>query len=202
MKIKKILLIVMAVLLLLTCFTACDDGEQQKPANNEYEFLDKMLELNYSKITLTITNKFDEETSLVSQYVMSYSGETVTVDYTIERFNQISLDKPNTEVKYTITGQTLIKDGVSATVDDGNVVITPEIAEVNFSFKEEYFENAELTSLYLKANVKDANSFMQKSLTCNDMKVYAEFLDAFYQIKVNYTNENGTQVEYNYEFTL
>ena len=127
----------------------------------------------------------------------------VTVDYTIERFNQISLENPNTDVKYTTSGQVVLKNGdTSATLDNGNIVITPDVAKADFDFKAEYFKNAELTSLYMKADVKDVNSFMKTTLNCKDMKVYAEFLDAYYLIKVNYADENGTQVEYNYEFTL
>ncbi len=191
------------------CFTACDEEEkpstssgEETPAINEYEFLNKMLDLSYSKITLTITSKFDEETSLTSKYVMSYSEKNVTVDYTVERFNQISLDKPNTEVKSTFTGQAVIENGSSVTSNTGDVVITPEIAKIDFDFKKECFENTELTSLYLKADVKNAKDFMGANIESQDIKVYAEFLDAFYQIKVNYTNQNGTLVEYNYEFTL
>ncbi len=199
MEIKKILLMIMAVLICVMCFTAC---EEESSASKEYENLNKMLKSYYSKITLTVTDKFDEETSLVSKYEMSYSDKTVTVDYTVERFNQISLDKPNESVKSTIIGEAVIENGSSVTLNSGDVVITSDIADIDFDFKEEYFENAELTSLYLKADVKDANSFMKTSLSCKDMKVYAEFFDAFYQIKVTYTIENGTQVEYNYEFTL
>lgn len=198
MKVKKIILTIMAVLMCIMCFTACDE---ETPAFNEYENLNKMLKLDYSKITLTVTDRFDEETSLTSKYVMSYSGKNVTVDYTVERFNQISLDTPNTGVKSTVTGQAVIENG-SVVSNSGNVIITPAVENIDLNFKEEYFENAELTGLYLRADVNDASSFMKNSISCEDMKVYAEFLDAFYQIKVTYTNEKGNSVEYNYEFTL
>ena len=63
------------------------------------------------------------------------------------------------------------------------------------TFKGEYFANAELTGVYLKADVTDPDGFTGSSLNCADMKVYATFLEMFYEIEITYVGETGNAVE-------
>lgn len=169
-------------------------------ASDEYAPLNAMLDLNYSKIILTVTDTFGEDSSLKSEYVLEYSEVGVTVKYSVERFNNVSIDAPAASDKITLTGTAQIKDG--AVTGGENVNLPATIADTGFTFKGEYFENADLTGVYLKADVKNASGFTGTEIVCSDMKVFATFLDSFYDITVTYTGENGNAVECAYKFSI
>ena len=156
--------------------------------------------INYSKIILTVTDTFGEDSSLKSEYVLEYSEVGVTVKYSVERFNNVSIDAPAASDKITLTGTAQIKDG--AVTGGENVNLPATIADTGFTFKGEYFENADLTGVYLKADVKNASGFTGTEIVCSDMKVFATFLDSFYDITVTYTGENGNAVECAYKFSI
>ena len=169
-------------------------------SDDEYTELNAMLDLNYSKIILTVTNTFEDTASLTSEYVMEYSDGGVTVKYSVERFTSISLDAPASDNKTTLTGEAVIKDGVVTGGENVNLPAT--IAEKGLTFKGEYFANAELTGVYLKADVTDPDGFTGSSLNCADMKVYATFLEMFYEIEITYVGETGNAVECAYRFFI
>ena len=197
---KKRFLAFAAIGVAVCCLCACakktDNGD-----NAEYDALNAMLKADYSQIALTVTNTYDEDTSLKSEYTITYSDTQITVEYSVERFVEISLDKPSTEVKTTLTGVAVIVDGnVSFTGDD--VGITADIAHPRLTFKKDYFKNAELTGNYLIADVKNASAFLGSQINCTDMKVTAIFLDMFNDIKISYISESGNKVEYVYKFNI
>ena len=197
---KKQFLAFAAIGVAVCCLGACakktDNGD-----NAEYDALNTMLKVDYSKIELTVTNTYDEDTSLESKYLMTYSDTRITVEYSVERFIEISLDNPSAEVKTTLTGVAVIKDGdISFTGDD--VGITSEIANPKLTFKKDYFKDAQLTDMYLIADVKNASAFLGSQLKCTDMKVKAIFLDVFYEIQISYVSEIGSKVEYAYTFNI
>lgn len=169
-------------------------------ASDEYAPLNAMLDLNYSKIILTVTDTFDDTASLTSEYEMEYSDGGVTVKYSVERFTEVSLDAPAANEKTTLTGTAQIKDG--AVTGGENVNLPATIADTGLTFKGEYFENAELEGTYLKADVKNVSGFMGADIVCSDMKVFATFLDSFYNIRITYTGEKGNAVKCLYEFSL
>lgn len=169
-------------------------------ASDEYAPLNAMLDLSYSKITLTVTDTFDDSASLISVYEMEYSDGGVTVKYSVERFTELSLDAPAANEKTTLTGTAQIKDG--AVTGGENVNLPATIADTGLTFKGEYFENADLTGVYLKADVKNASGFTGTDIVCSDMKVFATFLESFYEITITYTGENGNAVECVYKFSI
>lgn len=159
-----------------------------------------MLKADYSRITLTVTDTFDEDTYLKNEYIINYTDSQITVDYSVEKFNELSLDNPVTQVKTVYEGQAVIVDGVLVSVDDEEVELTADIAKVGLTFKKQYFKNVEFTDLSLKAEVSDAKSFLDAELNCTDMKVEAVFLQSFYSILITYNSSIGSKVEYKYSF--
>lgn len=188
---KKPAFAIAAVCAATCCLTACnlDDG---------YGALNKKLKLNYSTVTLTVTDIFDEGASLESKYNMAFSDDAVTVTYTQERFAELSLDGFPSDSKTVISGEAVIKDGAVTSGDIGVSGILPD----GLNFKEEYFENASLSETSFKADVKNAAGFFDTGITCTDMKVTAYFKDALTSITVTYISEKGNSVKYRYEFTL
>lgn len=195
---KKRILTLVAVATAACCLSACTDGS----AADEYAKLNEMLNANYSQVVLTVTDAFDEDTSLKSEYVIKYSESSVTVNYTVEKFAESSLDNPSTDLKLTLIGEAVINDGVVVPVSGDDINLTPDIARTGFTFKGEYFENAELAGIYFTADVKNASAFLGSQLTCTGMKVEATFLEVFYDINVTYTSASGSRVEFNYVFTI
>lgn len=190
---KKSILMIAAAGVAACALSACG-GE-----TTGYDQLNSMLAENYSQIALTVTDTFDEDLSLKSEYVFKYSESEIKVEYSVERFADISLDNTSNGLTVTATGTAVIKDGeVKGGKDAG---ITADMANLKFNFKEQYFENATLTGVYFKADVKNVGSFLGLALGCTDMKVYAEFLDVFYSIDISYTLD-GNKVECNYVFTV
>lgn len=185
---KYMLLAVTAVCAVSCCFAAC--------GTVGYDDLNDKLDLNYSAITLTVTDKYDEDTSLTSNYHMTFSDDKVTINYNIQRFAEISLDNPSESIKESISGTTVIKDGVVMSGDIGVSGVLPD----GLDFKEEYFENAKLAKTSLFADVKDASAFLGTQVTCFGMRVNAAFGDAFNSITVTYKGERGNNVQYLYQF--
>lgn len=208
---KKLILMFLAGCAVLCAFTACskDDAEQEK-----IERLNSFLEINYSKIVLTVKDTFiedlplsdvNEELSLTSEYVITYTDEnTVHVDYCVERFAQIDgiLADENLATPEKIKGEAVIVDGAVASKTDDDAYIPPQIIGGGLDFKKIYFENINLGDMYFIADVKDPDSFMGTAITCSDMKVETSFLDAFYNILITYRSESGSKVEIRYAFTL
>ena len=195
---KKSILMIAAAGVAACCLGACSSSCGKKGDSKKYDQLNSMLAVNYSQISLTVTDTFDDNTSLKSEYVFKYSESEITVEYSVERFSQLSLDA-STEFKTTFEGTAVIKDGK---VTGGEEVgLTAAMASPKFTFKEENFENITLTGVYLQADVKNVGAFCGLALGCTDMKIYAEFLQIFYNIEISYT-QDGNSVVYKYVFTL
>ena len=194
---KKFLMI-FAACTAMCCLTACGGSEDVNSAHNKYENLNSMLGLDYSGITITITNNFtEEEITLESVYEIKYAQNEITVEYKVERLAEISFDTPSSDLKTTYEGTAVIKNGA---ISENNAGITADIAKLSLSFKEEYFENVTLNDMILKADVKNASAFLGTGVTCTDMHVSARFLDFFYNITVDY-KQSGHEIEYKYLFT-
>ena len=201
---KKLIALICAVCALVCVLTACGEPKNPDPSpdssvKDEYDNLNSMLALSYSEIEITVDNTFTEEDiTLESVYTVKYAQSKITVEYKVERFAEISFENPTGGLKTVLSGTAEIKDGVISQNDAG---ITADIATLSINFKEEYFENAELTSMYFKAGVKDASGFMGTDINCTDMRAEATFLDCFYDLTVSY-KQAGHEVEYKYLFTL
>ena len=186
------------------CVAACCLGGCSTPDKNpvdEYDFLNKMLDLNYSQLEITVTETIDESTSLNSEYLITYSESVIKVEYSVEKFVEISLDDPATESKTTLTGTAIIVDGFLSVIGS-DVGITKDIAKVSLNFKKKYFENDLLNSSDFEADVKDVKGFLGSKITCSDMKVTANFSGAFSQIDITYISNLGNAVEYKYNFKI
>lgn len=170
-------------------------------AKNQYDALNERLAAHYSEIVLTVTDTFDEDTSLTSVYTFSYpSAENVVIHYTVESFGEISLDG-GTE-KVTRTGTALITDGALILTTGDDIGIPESFAKKGLTFRAEYFGNAQLNETAFSADVTNVSAFLGCELACSDMKVSASFADAFESLTVTFTAADGSAVEFCYEFTL
>lgn len=186
------------------CFGACNSScNDDKPSFNQYDELNSMINKSYSKIELTVTDTFDGDTSLVSEYTMQYSEGGVTVSYSVERFSSLSLGGDDWLIT-VYTGEAVIKDGSVVSVTGDDIGITADITKTGFTFKQEYFANVNesILGIRLEADVVNPGGFTGTDMTCTDMKVKADYFDAFTEMQIAYTAENGGKVEYAYVFTV
>ena len=199
---KKTIFTIVAVCAAATCLSACNMScEGDKPATpvDPYDAINEMFNADYSKIDVTVTNTFDEGAELVSTYEMNYSGNEITINYSIERFTGISLDDASME-KAVTTGTAKVVNGI---VTDDNDMIDV-IPQMMYTFKAEYFSNVNeaLLDMMLKADVTDPLGFMGANIKCTDMKVSAEYITAFNKMEITYKGESGNSVKITYDFTV
>ena len=190
---------IICVLCALACaLTGCKPVK--KPVYDEYAGLNTKLGASYSQISITVNNTFtDEDITLESKYTVKYSQSEITVDYKVERFASVSLENPTDEVKTVYEGTAVIVGGI---ISGGSEVgLTADISKLSLNFKEEYFNNAVLTGIFFKADVKNASAFLGADVSCTDMTVSAEYVEVFSVIEINYT-ESGNKIQYLYEFTI
>lgn len=195
MKIKKHIPLIMTL-----CVAAAVCGGCTTENNEEYDKLNAKLKLNYSQIVLTVTNEIDEELVLTSEYTMKFADGGMTVTYSIERLPEVSLDSTASE-KTTLNGEAKIESGNVTYVQGDEVNLDALTDGVGLNFKNEYFAHADLTDMYLIADVVNPSGFMGAELKCTEMKVEASFLEIFYDIRVTYLGQNGNRVKYFYAFT-
>ncbi|MDE6586287.1 MAG: hypothetical protein K2K80_06380 [Clostridia bacterium] len=196
MKIKKLSPVIAALCITAAVFSGCNTNH-----NTQYDELNAMLDVNYSKVVLTVTDTFGADAVLVSEYTIKFSDDGMTVNYSVERFSEVSLDFVPS-LKTTLVGEALVADGKVTYVQGDEVNMDALTTGTGFDFKEEYFDNIDLTGVYLMADVNNPSGFIGSSLTCTEMKVKATFLKIFYDIKITYRSQSGNQVECLYVFSL
>lgn len=199
---KKQILAFAAIGVAACCLGACTKVDKDKDNSfvNEYDNLNAMLNANYSQIEITVTDTFDENTSLKSDYIIKYSDSQIKVEYSVEEFAEVSLDGTS-DLITTLKGEAVIKDG-AISFDGDKVGITADIAKLGLNFNENFFTNAQLTGNYFIADVEFASAFLGSAIECSSMKVNATFFEVFYDIQITYVSESGNNVEYTYIFTL
>lgn len=193
---KKLLLMVAGTAITACCLGACAKREN----DGDYSKLNKMLNADYSKVVISVTDTFDDDTVLESKYTVKYSKSEITVEYSVEEFNEISLDNPSSEVKTTLSGVAVIKNGKISYTGDV-ITLSESIATLEFTFKETYFKHIQMTDNKFFADVDDVESFFGSKLSCSNMRVNATFNGVFEDIQITYTNESGNKIKYIYTFT-
>ncbi len=191
------LFLALAVSCCAICLAACT-----AEAYDGYQALNDMLRADYSKVILTVTDTFDETTALRSEYAFVYGDGEITVQYRVERFAEIGDLTEQTALKRTLSGEAVIKDGAIVSQSGDEAELPSADGARGLAFRREYFKNATLTGVYLKADVKDPEAFLGTKIVCDDMKVEATFLEVFYAIRISYTSGMGSAVEISYEFSL
>ncbi len=181
------------------CFSACDLKGQGGVKADAYKPLNEMIQADYSGIGITVTDTFGGGAVLTSVYTVSFADGAATVEYEAERFAEITPGGVPSGSVVKRTGKATVKEGQVTHTEGDDIGLT--VSGKLFEFKEEYFADADLTEMYLKADVKDPEGFMGVK-GCTAMHVDATFMDYFYGITVAYTAAGGDSVEIVYTFTL
>ncbi len=197
---KKSIFAMAAACAAAACLSACNMScNDNNTPYDHYDAINTMFNASYSKIAVTVTTTLDSDMELTSTYNMTYSGDEVTVNYSIERFTDISFDNASVE-KTVTTGVAKVKNGEIISDDKGMLDVVPE---TKFSFKKEYFSNVNeaVIDMFLQADVTNPSGFMGIKTPCTDMKINAEYFTVFNKMEITYKGQDGISVKIDYVFT-
>ncbi len=188
----------LAAAAMIICLAGCDKGNTQVDGTQSqnagaYEQLNEMFTRSYASITVDVTDTFDGF-SLGSSYNLIYSGEKINVSYTVERLRKVSLDAPLSGDKTTLVGEVLIEGDKTTLLRGDDIGLSAASLSGGLVFKEEYFRDPNLTSMYLRSDVADPDAFFGKA-GYRDMHVDATFMDFFYKIVITCTAPQGNGAE-------
>src|SRR5699024_523337 len=100
---KKKFLVCLAVLcLLVVSLTGC--------AQDNYLELSKMVNMDYSIISIEIVTNYDDET-LTTQLTITDNGIQTLINYSIEQLAEISMDENPDSYKVTLIGSVTVENG-------------------------------------------------------------------------------------------
>ena len=194
---KKFCLLLVISILLIVTLCACD--LITNVTASDMEKFNTLLDVDYDGWTLSVSTTTGDVT-LNNKFVVTKETEKTTIDYTLEKLNEISIDG-NNEFKTTIRGSVTVVDGKIVSIDGEEANLDVEqFDEVSMVFKLNYFKNISLNSTTLSADVTNPSGFLGCEIDCQDMKLLAKYSDDFDYIKINYTNTDGSSVEIKYEF--
>ena len=194
---KKIVLVAAVLALVLICLTACNNIE------GTLSNITKLLQEDYSVITLNVTTKTAEVT-LNGTYTFTFGSGVTTVNYRYDVLNELDINGNNAdEYKQTIRGTATVYDD-GTMMENGSVVNLP-LSEIDFtglSFKAGFFANAKVSVDTFEADVKNPKGFIGNSdFICSKMHVRVSFDgDSLSVLKITYVSANNNEVAVSYMF--
>ena len=186
---KKLLLVALLLVVALVCLSAC--GYQ-----STLDEITKLLNVNYSKITLNIeTTQFG--VTLKGIYNFTFDGDTTTIQYSVEKLNDPSADA---SFKSTETGTVVVRDGK---IEGESSNLPDAVYYGGINFKQAYFKNIQSKGVRFEADVVNPQGFTgNRELKCSKMHVKVLHKeDALTQLVITYVAENGSNVNITYLFT-
>ncbi len=192
---KKKFLVCLAVLcLLVVSLTGC--------AQDNYLELSKMVNMDYSIISIEIVTNYDDET-LTTQLTITDNGIQTLINYSIEQLAEISIDENPDSYKVTLIGSVTVENGkiVAQNGDPVSEMVFQEIGNVGFNFKKEYFKNAVFSDGRFTADVTLPKQFMgNDNVDYSNMKVDVTYGVCLKTLALSYSMPSGAQVTVNYDF--
>ena len=192
---KKKFLVCLAVLcLLVVSLTGC--------AQDNYIELSKMVNMDYSIISIEIVTNYDDET-LTTQLTITDNGIQTLINYSIEQLAEISMDENPDSYKVTLVGSVTVENGkiVAQNGDPVSEMVFQEIGNVGFNFKKDYFKNAVFSDGRFTADVTLPKQFMgNDNVDCSNMKVDVTYGVCLKTLALSYSMASGAQVTVNYDF--
>lgn len=202
---KKVLLLFVLLTVALLCLTACNN-----PSVNDLQKINDLLKIDYSKVTVLVNTK-TATTELNGNFVLTFDGEDTTIKYEFDRVNTFDADSngniayPDGDFIVREKGEVVVRDGAIIDGDTNVQLNLNELRITGFSFKQAYFNNANLKNAKFEADVVNPQKFTgDEGLICDDMHVIV-FRDInaniLTKIELTYTAENGAEVKLSYLFT-
>lgn len=197
---KKSILIISAVCAAAAFLGGCQSCDSA--TTNQYDELNEMLEAGYSSLKIAVIDNYDGDTFLESVYEIEYTANGANIDYSVERFTQISVTPDGNAIKTKLIGKASVTDGKVTYISGDRVEIPENLTESGINFKQDYFDNVEMTGISFTASVNDLSGFLGVQTSGTDAQVFATFLEVFYEIEITYKAESGNSVEIKYVFDI
>ena len=195
---KKILLIVIALMLVVTllALTACDNY------SDTLQKINTLLDADYSEVSVNVTTKLAGDYTLNGIYNLTIDEDYTTIEYSYDRFNELSMDGNSDKYFETVSGKAIVKDG-KVIEGDANEAL-PEVDFNGISFKEKFFSNYTVTNTKFDADVASTRGFLgNNTFTGSHMHVTVNFTaKSVTKLVITYVSANGAEVNITYLFTL
>lgn len=192
---KKILAIVIPCVVVVVCLIVllvC-----LLTLNNVYAKMNRIVSKHNGELDITVKTKTGE-TELVSTIVVTRSGETDIIEYSVQQLAEFDPNNIADNAIQTVNGSVIANNGVVVKQSGQKVegVDFLRYSSVELLFKKGYFQNATDEQGVFSAEVVNTGAFTGNSnLKCTDMKVTFDYAtDNAKTITVSYVSESGAQV--------
>lgn len=192
---KKILFLAILLVFALIVLSACTS------LSATLDEITKLLKVDYSGVTLNVETVTSEVT-LTGVYNFKFNGDTATVEYTVEKLNDLSMSGGTEGFKHTETGTAVVKNG--KLVEGDTELDLPQGSYFGgLSFKPAFFKNYQITGVKFEADVINPQGFTgNQALQCSNMHIKVlHKADVLTQLIITYVAQNGSDVRIVYLFT-
>jgi len=187
---KRLFIITLVLSILVLSLSSC-----KKIVIDEFEDVNKVLNMEYSKIEVTICTSKDD-LSLSSSYSIEKSeNDTYILTYSIEKYNELSLEKENNESnKSVFTGNETIEKGKTSKFLNENLAIT-----VNDSSLSKFVINKNTSSKYTYTDAMYSGDINYPKalfgINSNDCKMTIKYSkSAVESIVIEYTQDGFSNI--------
>ena len=191
---KKVLLVAIALVLVLTVLSACNGNQEM------LDTINGLLKEDYSKVTVKVTTQMSD-VELNGEYTLTFNDDVTYIDYRYDELNELSIDGANSfisskEGTATVQGRTV----TSGNEED---LSSAPLEFTGLSFKRVNFKNVVAKGSVFNADVVSPSGFMGNSdFSATNMHVkVVMFEGALVRIKITYVSSKGADVTIEYGFT-
>ena len=195
---KRILLVVIALVLvtMLLTLTACDNYA------DTLHKINTLLDADYAEVNVNVTTKTAGDYTLNGIYKLTIEQDITTIEYSYNRFNELSWEGNADTYLETVSGTAVVQDGVVIEGDASEAL--PQVDFNGISFKQAFFTNYRATGNKFDADVTNKRGFLGNSdFACTNMHVTVTFTTrSVTKLVITYVSDNGSEVNVTYLFTL
>ncbi len=200
MKKRNYFIVLVVVILLTVCLSACKDNSEI------YRKINVMLREDYSKVTVEVVTEKDGIT-LNGNYEFVTNGDKVNVSYAYDKLNSFEVNggavtSPD-DFKTRVIGTAVVQNG-SVTEINGGAIESESLTQLNASsitFRKSLLTNVKVTDYTLQADVVNAKEFTgNDAFDGTNVKVRVGFRKYLDKIELTY-EQNGTKVSVTYKFS-
>ena len=188
---KKIVLFVFVILLsMITVGCNFNNNNNDKEKTKE-EIVNALLDKDYSNIDITsITSKDDY--SLTSTYKINNTNGVITLTYSIEKYNKLDINNPDTEEKTTQTGKIEYQNGERRVIEGDNVNIDINgLSLKGLKFSESDFDSVEFSNGKVVLKSSNGKRFLNESNDLLNFEIVIEYSDeAINKVTISYKQDS------------
>ena len=187
---KKIVLFVFVILLSMITI-GCNFNNNNDKEKTKEEIVNALLDKDYSNIDISsVTSKDDY--SLTSTYKINNTNGVITLTYSIEKYNKLDINNPDTEEKTTQTGKIEYQNGERRVIEGDNVNIDINgLSLKGLKFSESDFDSVEFSNGKVVLKSSNGKRFLNESNDLLNFEIVIEYSDeAINKVTISYKQDS------------